>query len=173
MSEVCLKSSYFRVIINNSDEKTEITVGGDFKRSGTNKYGQHEGENCEGLIVLLAHLHGLSELRMEELGLYNISVLGVWYAIAYTERDRMGSAKGSLKSWFEKWYEISQEGVELNIDSARGLAMPCQLFDHAPAFAHVTKWLSYNHIGAVKERPPRGFKGNKNLHLPPSDFIGK
>ena len=110
---------------------------------------------------------------MEELGLYKISVLGVWYAIAYTERDRFGSAKESLKAWFAKWYAAIMEGVDLDIDSARALAMPAQLFDHASAFARITKWLAYNHIGAVKECPPKGFMGAKNLHLPPGEFVGK
>jgi hypothetical protein len=100
-------------------------------------------------------------------------VLGVWYAIAYLERDQCGSAGATLKTWYPKWYAVSIEGVELNIDSARGLAMPCQLFDHAAAFARVTKWLAYNHIGHVKERPPKGFKGSKGLHLPPGQFVGK
>jgi hypothetical protein len=139
----------------------------------SNKHDQDKGENREGLLVMLAHLHGLDEQQMDELGLYKISVLGVQYAIAYLERDQYGSAGDTLKTWFQKWYAVSIEGVELNIDSARGLAMPCQLFDHAAAFARVTKWLAYNHIGHVKERPPKGFKGNRGLHLPPGQFVGK
>ena len=63
--------------------------------------------------------------------------------------------------------------VELNINSARGLAMPTQIFDHAVAFAHVTKWLAYNHISHVKERPPKGFWGNRSLHLPPGGFVSE
>jgi hypothetical protein len=169
---VCRKSRYLQPIIDASDDATEITLGGELKRSATNKFGQDEGENREGLLVVLAHLHGLGEQHMEELGLYNISVLGVWYAIAYTERDRTGSAKSMLQLWFAKWYAISIEGVELNIDTARGLAFPCQLLDHAVGFARVTKWLAYNHIGAVKERPPKGFRGHRHLHLHPGEFVG-
>jgi hypothetical protein len=111
--------------------------------------------NQEVILVMLAHLHGLAEHHMEELGLYKISFFGVWYAIAYNERDQYGSAKDKL-----------------NIDSVRGFAFPCQLFDHAPAFARVTKWLAYNHIGDVKERPPKGFKGPRGLRFPPGEFIG-
>ena len=173
LRDVCRKSRYLQPIIDASDDPTEITLGGELKRSGTNKHGQHEGENREGLLVVLAHLHGVSEEKMGELGLYKISVLGVWYAIAYSERDQFGSAKDNLKAWFAKWYATSMMDTELNIDSARGLAMPCQLFDHAVAFARVTKWLTYNHIGHVKERPPKGFKGSKGLHLPPGEFVGE
>jgi len=172
-SKICRTSRYLQPIIDLSDDPTEITLGGELKRSGSNKHGNDEGENREGLLVVLAHLHGLSEKRMEELGLYKISVLGVWYAIAYCERDQHGSASTTLKHWFAKWYATSIEKVELNIDSARGLAFPCQLFDHALAFARVTKWLAYNHVGHVKERPPKGFRGQRGLHLPPGEFVGE
>lgn len=121
---------------------------------------------------MLAHLRCLTEQRMYELGRYHIFPLGVWYAIAYCERDQYGSAKDKLKAWFTKWYASRMERVELNLDSACGLAFPCQLFDHAPAFARVTKWLIYNHIGHFKERPLKGFKGPRGLHLPPGEFIG-
>jgi hypothetical protein len=100
----CKNSRYLQPIIDLSDDATEITLGGELKRSASNKNGQDEGENREGLLVVLAHLHGLKEERMEELGLYNISVLGVWYGIAYTERDQSGSAKSTLQQWFAKWY---------------------------------------------------------------------
>jgi hypothetical protein len=169
---VCRTSRYLQPIIDTSDDPTEIALGGELKRSGHNKYGQDEGENREGLLVVLAHLHGLSEEQMEELGLYSISVLGIWYAIAYTERDQTWSAKSSLTSWFAKWCATSMDGVQLNIDSARGLALPCQLFDHAVGFVRVTKWLAYNHIGAFKERLPKSFKSQRDVHLPPVEFAG-
>jgi hypothetical protein len=154
---VCMSSRYLRPIINNSDDPTEIILGGEMKRSGNNKTGRNKGENHEGILVMLAHIHGLTEQRMEQLELYNISVLGVWYAMAYKECDERGSAKETLKAWFTKCYATSMAGVDLDIDSVRGLTMPTQIFDHAVAFARVTKWLAYNHIGHVKERPPKGF----------------
>jgi hypothetical protein len=172
-NQVCRESRYLQPIIDTSTDPTEITLGGDPKHTATNKHGQDEGENRDGLLVVLAHLHGLSEQRMEELGLYKISVLGIWYAIAYSERDEYGSAAKTLKPWFAKWYATSIERVDLTIDSARGLALPCQLFNHAAAFARVTKWLTYNHVGHVKERPPKGFKGSKGLYIPPGEFVGK
>ncbi|KAF2833389.1 hypothetical protein CC86DRAFT_461771 [Ophiobolus disseminans] len=144
-----------KTVLSTSLIRPRSLWAGELKRSGTNKHGQHEGENREGLLVVMAHLHGLDEQKMEELGLYKISVLGA-----------------KLKDWFVKWYEASMDGIDLNIDSARGLAMPCQLLDHAHAFARVTKWLPYNRIGHVKERPPKGFMGSKDLHLPPGEFVG-
>jgi hypothetical protein len=172
-NKVCRASRYLQPIIDTSDDATEITLGGELKRSGNNTNGKDEGENREGLLVVLAHLHGLNEEQMEALGLYKISVLGVWYAIAYTERDQRDSAKTALKPWFVKWYATSIEHSALDLDFARGLAFPCQLLDHAPGFARITKWLAYNHIGHVKEIPPKSFRGQPGLHLPPGQFLGK
>jgi hypothetical protein len=93
LNTVCRTSRYLRPIIDVSDDPTEITLGGELKRSASNKYGHDEGENREGLLVILAHLHGMNEQRMDDLRLYNITVLSVWYAITYTERDQSGSAK--------------------------------------------------------------------------------
>lgn len=165
-SQICRQSRFLRPLIDLSEDATELTLGGE-----TNKHGQEEGVSREGLIVMLAQMHGLTEQRMDQLGLYSISVLGVWFALAYVERELQGSAKDALKSWFERWYTTSMKKTELDVVSARGLALPCQLFDHAVGFARVTKWLAYNHIGHVKEIPPKGFKG-RDLHLPPSEFVG-
>ena len=164
--------AFLQAAIIASDDPSEITLGGELKRSTSKKPTYDEDENREGLLVMLAHLHGLAEPRLQELGLYDISILGLWYAIAYLERDHAGSAKSTLKTWFEKWYATTMEHVELDIVSARSLALPCQIFDHAEGFARVTKWLAYNHIGHVKERPLKGFTGSRGLHLPPGEFLG-
>lgn len=170
---VCRFSRYLKHIIDTSDDPTEITLGGELKRSTSNKKGQDEGENLEGRLIMLAHLHGLGERQMVELALYNISLLGVWYAVAYLERDQAGSAASTLQSWFAKWYATNMERVALTIDSARGLVFLCQLFNHAPGFTRVTKWLAYNHIGNFKDRAPKGFNGFHGLNLPPAKFVGK
>jgi hypothetical protein len=171
-SSICKQSRFLQSMIEASDDPSEITLGGELKRTSSNKHGQNHGENREGLLVMLAHLHGLTEQRMEELGLYTISILGVWFAIAYTERSQHESAKDTLKTWFTKWYATSMEGTDLDISSARGLAFPCQLFHHVAAYARVTKWLAYNHVGAVKDVPPYGFKRQPGVHLQIGDFFG-
>jgi hypothetical protein len=171
-SVVCKTSRYLQLIIDRSDDQTEITLGGELKRTSGNEHRQDAGENLEGLLVMLAHLHGLTEQRMQELGLYTISILSVWCAIAYTERSQPESAKSKLKDWFFEWYAINMEGIDLDISSARGLAFPCQLFHHVAAYARVTKWLAYNHVGAVKDIPPRGFKRQPGVHLQIGDFVG-
>ena len=98
---VCRFSNHLRTIIDTSHDPTEIILGCEMKRSSPDRSGKNEGENREGILVLLAHLHGLDEQRMEDLGLFKISVLGVWYAMAYKERDQRDSVQ-ELKAWFNK-----------------------------------------------------------------------
>jgi hypothetical protein len=47
------------------------------------------------------------------------------------------------------------------------------MFNHAIGYARVTKYLAYEHVGHVKERPLKGFKGPKHLHINERMFIGK
>jgi hypothetical protein len=61
--------------------------------------------------------------------------------------------------------------VELTIPTAQALAYPCYTFDHVIGYARLTKYLAYEHIGHVKERPPKGFKGPKHLHINEREFL--
>ncbi|KAH7084780.1 hypothetical protein BKA63DRAFT_559463 [Paraphoma chrysanthemicola] len=100
----------------------------------------------EGTVVWLAHLQGLTQQRMQ--------------------------VKENLKEWFDNWHDTSMAGITMSIYVARALAYPCYLFNHAAGYARVTKYLAYNHIGHVKERPPKGFKGPKHLHIGEREFVG-
>lgn len=164
--DICKKSGYLKALLEESDDKTEITLGGNAKL-------RDEGENKEATLVWLAHLHDLTQERMGELGLWHISLLGVWYAIALWELHQGGKVKESLGTWFTNWYETSMAGADMAIQIARALAFPCYLFDHAVGYARVTKYLAYEHIGHVKERPPRGFNGGKHLHIGERQFVGE
>ena len=162
---------YLNSLITTSEDQTEITLGGELKREGANKFGQEEGIDKDGALVWLAHLHELSEQQMAGLGLHEISITGIWEAIlSWMYKEKQADLK-ALKPWFEKWYDTT--GVcPHDIDSARLLALPCQLFDHAEGYARVTKFLAYNSIGHVKERQPKGFRA-KSLHLAPAEFVGE
>ncbi|KAF2677236.1 hypothetical protein K458DRAFT_378687 [Lentithecium fluviatile CBS 122367] len=164
-SSICRKTitpgTYLNSILHASADKTEIALGGD---------GPEEGENKEGVLVWFAHLHKLSEQRMTQLRLYEVSITGVWHAIRLWKYHEKEADVKALQLWFNKWYDTT--GVrDLDIDSAKFLALPCQIFNHAVGFARVTKFLAYNHIGHVKERQPKGFKA-KFMHIAPAEFIG-
>jgi hypothetical protein len=162
---------YLNPLITTSKYQTEVTLGGELKREGANKFGQEEGINKEGVLVWLAHLHDLSEQQMAELGLYEVSIPGIWEAISLWLYQEKRADLKALKSWFDKWYDATGTHP-LNVDSARLLALPCQLFDHAEGYARVIKFLAYNSIGHVRERQPKGFKA-KSLHIAPAEFVGK
>ncbi|KAH7094428.1 hypothetical protein FB567DRAFT_3267 [Paraphoma chrysanthemicola] len=163
-AEICNKSAYLQGLVDASDDKSEITLG-----DASSKEDFHDKE---GTVVWLAHLQGLTQQRMQELGLWEISLLGVWYAIYYWELHQDKQVKENLKEWFDNWYDTSMAGIIMSIYVARALAYPCYLFNHATGYARVTKYLAYNHVGHVKERPPKGFKGPKHLHIGEREFVG-
>jgi hypothetical protein len=165
-SETCKKSPYLKTLLEASTDKTELTFGGDEKSS-------YDGENKEATLVWLAHLHELPEARMEELGLFDVSLVGLWHAISLWDTHQDGGTKGILGAWFNKWYERNMAKVNLTVPIAQGLAYPCYIFDHAVGYVRITKYLAYEHFGHVKERPPKGFKGSKHLHINERMFLGR
>ncbi|KAI4629172.1 uncharacterized protein J4E87_003433 [Alternaria ethzedia] len=165
--DICTKSPYLKALLEASKDKTELTFGDDAKSV-------HDGENKEGYLIWLAHLHELPEQRLEELGLFKgkVSLVGVWHAISLWDTRQEGNIKETLGPWFNKWYEKNMAKVDLTVPTARALAYPCYIFDHAVGYARVTKYLAYEHVGHVKERPPKGFKGPKHLHINERMFVG-
>ena len=52
-----------KALLESSKDKTELTFGGDAKSD-------YDGENKDGTLIWLAHLHELPEQRLEDLGLF-------------------------------------------------------------------------------------------------------
>jgi hypothetical protein len=170
--QVCKASKWLGPIIKIAADPTDITLGGDLKPDSANKHGQEEGENKEGMLVCLAHLHKLSDKRMAELGLHKISVTGIWHVLRMWNYQENAYDMKALQSWFNMWYAASLPPAEkLDMDTARNLALPCQIFDHAVGFARVTKYLAFNNVGHFRDRQPKGIKV-KLGHLAPYDFVG-
>ena len=165
-SDICKTSPYLRALLDDSDDKSELTFGGD----ATSK---HDDKNKEAAIVWLANLHELPEQRLDELRLFDVSLLGVWEVIALWDSHHDGDIKEHLGDWSNKWYERNMVKANLTVPIAQALAYPCYMFNHAIGYARVTKYLAYEHVGHVKERPPKGFKGPKHLHINERMFIGK
>jgi hypothetical protein len=165
-SEARKKSSYVKALLEKSEDKDELTLGGEPKS-------KEDGYNKEGTLVWLAHLHTLPQERMDELGLFDVSLIGVWHAISAWDLHMDSKIKENLGPWFNDWYERNMSKVDLTVPTAQALAYPCYVFDHAIGYTRVTKYLAYNHVGHVKERPPKGFKGPKHLHINEREFLGK
>ena len=155
-----------KALLDATNDKTELTFGGDAKS-------KNDGENKEGTLIWLAQLHELSEQHSDELGLFDISLVGVWHAISLWDAHQDGNIKEKLVEWFNKWYEKNMAKANLTVPIAQALAYPCYIFDHAVGYARVTKYLAYEHVGHVKERPPKGFKGPKHFHINERMFVGK
>ncbi|KAL1797251.1 hypothetical protein ACET3X_003857 [Alternaria dauci] len=164
-SDMCKKSPYIEALLEASDDKSELTFGGDAKP-------ENNDENKEATMVWLANLHELSEQRLDELRLFEVSLVGVWDVIALWYSHHDGDIKDHLGDWFSKWYERNMAKVNLTVPTAQALAYPCYIFNHAIGYARVTKYLAYEHVGHIKERPPKGFKGPKHLHINERMFVG-
>jgi len=157
-SDACKKSPYLKALIGEEPSQNELTFG---------------GENKEGTLVWLAHLHGLPEQRLRDLGLFEISLIGVWHAISLWSTHQDDKVKESLGDWFNTWYDTSMAKAGLTVPIAQALAYPCYMFDHAVGYARVTKYLAYENIGHIKERPPKGFKSSKQLRINEKMFTGE
>jgi hypothetical protein len=96
-SEACMKSPYVKALLEQSKDKDEVILGGDAKS-------REDGDNKEGTLVWLAQLHGLSQERMDELGLFDISIVGVWHAISSWDLHMDGKIKENLGVGFSLWY---------------------------------------------------------------------
>ncbi|CAA9964096.1 hypothetical protein PTMSG1_07455 [Pyrenophora teres f. maculata] len=163
-SDACKKQSpYLKALTDEEPNRAELTFGGEAK---------DEGEDKEGTLVWLAHLHGLPQQRLRELGLFEISLIGVWHAISLWSTRQDNMVKENLGDWFNIWYDTNMAKAELTIPIAQALAYPCYIFDHAVGYARVTKYLAYEHVGHIKERPPKGFMGPKQLHINEKMFVG-
>ncbi|CAG5181843.1 uncharacterized protein ALTATR162_LOCUS9863 [Alternaria atra] len=161
---ICKKSPYLKALLDATNDKTELTFGGDAES-------KNDGENKEGTLIWLTQLHELSEQRSDELGLFDISLVGVWHAISMWNAHQDGNIKEKLVEWFNKWYEKNMAKANLTVPIAQALAYPCYIFDHAVGYARVTRYLAYEHVGHVKERPPKGFKGPKHRHINERMFV--
>ena len=62
-----MKSSYIKALLEQSKDKDELTLGGDARS-------KEDGDSKEGTLVWLALIHGLSQERMDEMGLFNVQV---------------------------------------------------------------------------------------------------
>ncbi|ORY10862.1 hypothetical protein BCR34DRAFT_625062 [Clohesyomyces aquaticus] len=130
-------------------------LGGLIQKSGM---AMLENENKDVMRIWLSGLHDMSDEKMEEQSIDEVSIYTVWELLRII--DVHGSAQDQIDT------------VELDNEFARALALPCMIFDHAPGFAHVTKFLGYNYPGQIKERRTNGFK-SKQRHLAPPEFVGK
>ncbi|RMZ66069.1 MFS transporter [Pyrenophora seminiperda CCB06] len=163
-SDVCKKSPYLKALLDEQPDQTELTFGGKVNS-------KDDGENKEGTLVWLARLHDLPEQRLRDLGLFEISLIGVWHAMSLWSTHQDDKIEDNLQDWFNIWYDTSMTKADLTIPIAQWLAYPCYTFNHAAGYARVTKYLVYENIGHIKQRQPNDFKGSKQHHIKEREFV--
>jgi hypothetical protein len=113
-----------------------------------------EVDTVESIEVVLRVLHGTMTKILHE-----IPIKELWEVIQYCQYRQIEVSK--LNDWFETWIE-KKDYKKLPYSEMVQLLYPCYVFDHAPAFATMTKKLAYEVSDHVTERNPTTYR---HLHL--------
>lgn len=124
----CNKSSYLRTMTFGTSDHADITLDG---QNG-------EGEDVRAVHVYLACLHGLSPTDMKGGGLHNVSTATVWHLIRLIDTYGSAAETSSFQAWFAEWFQATMANMQLDLDAARELALPCAFFGHVSGFAQIT-----------------------------------
>jgi len=100
-----------------------------------------------------------------------VGTLVMWNMIDLADKCDLVLSGDKAKVWFALWY--TQQKNAITTRQCRELMYPALRFNHAEAFARVTKQLAYNVPGHIEELMPEGFEVTKREHrLPSSKMIG-
>lgn len=90
----------------------------------------------------------------------DVPVKEMWPLVIATEKYDLDIA--IFQEWFENWYRLTRMDLSKTSEAAK-LLYPCWIFDHASAFASMTRLLAYESVGHIMEiNPTKHFE----LHLP-------
>jgi hypothetical protein len=116
--------------------------------------------------LLLCIIHDCSDGSDLEVG-----TLVMWNLIDLAVKYGLNLSRDKPKAWFVLWY--TQHKRFITTRQCRELMYLALRFNHAEAFARVTKQLAYNVPGHIEELMPEGFEVTKREHrLPTSHMIG-
>jgi hypothetical protein len=97
---------------------------------------------------------------------YAIDIEAIWEVIEWCNNRQIDTEK--LEDWFSTWWE-KRDKKNLEIDQMRMLLTPAYTFDHAHAFAFLTRYIAYNMADHITEYNPSGYW---SIHLN-NNVIGK
>jgi hypothetical protein len=137
--KVLCEVDYFKVVISRN-----------FGDTGKDSYEVKEDDPA-ALKVWLELLHR----RMTASSL-KVSIATVWHVLIVARKYDFDVLGEGAQAWFNKWYMDTTRGKEFNTAQCRELIYPCYTFNHAHAFAAVTKKLAYNITGHIQESRPKG-----------------
>ncbi|KAL3423784.1 hypothetical protein PVAG01_05531 [Phlyctema vagabunda] len=110
--------------------------------------------------VWLRYMHGKMIPTM-----YQIPIKEVWHVIAMGRKRFLENEK--LNSWFACWMRSmgGHETSNFTLEELTVLMYPCEEFEHAYAFAEVTRRLAYGWAGHIWAKNPLAECGIYHLHL--------
>ncbi|KAH7115908.1 hypothetical protein B0J11DRAFT_593578 [Dendryphion nanum] len=173
-----------------ADSATLKANSGYFERclrfNSANGHGQHvitlEESHGRAMGIWVQYLHAGSDSSKDVLWKNpfiqrSATMDTLWHVIC--EGDKYNFGRKILDSFFERLYSKLVDGDTLDdapvqynaTDLMRQLPLPCLIFNYAPGFAEVTRWLVYNSQGQILEKVPGWFKQTR-FHLAPKDFVG-
>lgn len=110
--------------------------------------------------VWLRLLHGcLDEAELD------VKISSVWNVLVLARKYDLDAHCSELEKWFATWYtKFIERNKDLTVYDCRHLLYPCYHFDHAQAFADITRHLAYNVSGHIEERMPDGVDAAQKEH---------
>jgi hypothetical protein len=133
-----------KILIENSNQ-FNVMLNGNFAEARQSTVDIKEG-TVESLELWFRVLHGTMSEDM-----YTIPIHEVWEAIEVAQYRGFPIEK--LNAWFSNWFS-RKDFTKMDIDEMRALLYPCKEFDHAHAFAKLTRHLAYNMADHITEENP-------------------
>ncbi len=90
----------------------------------------------------------------------DVPVEEMWPLVVAAEKYDLDIA--IFQEWFKDWYRLTRIDLSKTSEAAK-LLYPCWIFDHASAFAAMTRLLAYETVGHIMETNPTR---HLELHLP-------
>lgn len=155
---VLRESSYFKVVFSSKQ----------WADTGKETY-EVKGDDPAAWEIWLQLLHGcIDEAKVDT------RISTIWNLLVLALKYDFDGHCPELKQWFFAWYGNFDKHNNLREIPCRELLYPCYFFDHAVAFAAVTKYLVYNMCGHIEEHMPNGVEPiQKEHHMANNRVIGK
>lgn len=128
-----------------------------FADTGKNDFEVKGGDDPAAFDICLRLVHGCLDKTNPE-----ARISTIWNVLVTSRKYGFDALSDELKQWFSAWYATRKENF--NTMDCRELLYPCYHFDHAQAFAAVTKRLAYKEVGHIEEHMPELVDAEQKEH---------
>jgi hypothetical protein len=94
--------------------------------------------NAFNIWLLCMHLREDRELFSHSV-VREANITTIWHMIDLGDKYRFDGRIEKVRGFFETWWRLHVVMKQMKVDFARQLALPCFVFDHASAFAEITR----------------------------------